>query len=66
MASEWEELLHENSKFRDEVLDLRERLQQYQEQDRIFRETLLHAQRTKEELLDAANRESERIAARVG
>lgn len=57
VAAEWEEVLHENAKFRDEVLDLRERLQQYQEQDRIFRETLLHAQKTKEELLDAANRE---------
>lgn len=57
VAAEWEEVQHENSKFRDEVLDLRERLQQYQDQDRIFRETLLHAQRTKEEMLDAANRE---------
>lgn len=57
VASEWEEVLHENARLRDEVLDLRERLQQYQEQDRIFRETLLHAQRTKEDLIDAANRE---------
>ncbi|MBK8793728.1 MAG: DivIVA domain-containing protein [Holophaga sp.] len=57
VAAEWEEVMHENGKFRDEVLDLRERLQQYQDQDRIFRETLLHAQRTKEDLLDAANRE---------
>jgi len=57
VAAEWEEVQHENSKLRDEVLDLRERLQQYQDQDRIFRETLLHAQRTKEDLLDAANRE---------
>ncbi len=57
VAAEWEEVQHENSKLRDEVLDLRERLQQYQDQDRIFRETLLHAQKTKEELLDAAHRE---------
>ena len=57
VAGEWEELLHENQKLRDEVVDLRERLQQYQEQDRIFRETLLNAQRTKEELLEGANRE---------
>lgn len=57
VAAEWEEILHENQKFRDEVLDLRERLQQYQEQDRIFRETLLHAQRTREDLIEAANRE---------
>ena len=57
VAAEWEEVMHENTKFRDELLDLRERLQQYQDQDRIFRETLLHAQRTKEDLLDAANRE---------
>jgi cell division initiation protein len=57
VAAEWEEIFHENQKFRDEILDTRERLQQYQDQDRIFRETLLHAQKTKEELLDAANRE---------
>ena len=57
IAEEWEEIVHENQKFRDEIVDTRERLQQYQDQDRIFRETLLHAQKTKEELLDAANRE---------
>jgi cell division initiation protein len=57
IAAEWEEIVHENQKFRDEIVDTRERLQQYQDQDRIFRETLLHAQKTKEELLDAANRE---------
>ena len=42
---------------RDEIVDIRERLQQYTEQDRIFRETLLHAQKTKEEVLESANRE---------
>jgi len=57
VAAEWEEIVHENQKFRDEIVDTRERLQQYQDQDRIFRETLLHAQKTKEDLLDAANRE---------
>jgi cell division initiation protein len=57
IAAEWEEIVHENQKFRDEIVDARERLQQYQDQDRIFRETLLHAQKTKEEILDAANRE---------
>ena len=57
IAAEWEEIVHKNQKFRDEIVDTRERLQQYQDQDRIFRETLLHAQKTKEELLDAANRE---------
>lgn len=57
IAAEWEEIVHENQKFRDEIVDARERLQQYQDQDRIFRETLLHAQKTKEDLLDAANRE---------
>ncbi|HNX95780.1 MAG TPA: DivIVA domain-containing protein [Holophaga sp.] len=57
VAAEWEEIVHENQKFRDELVDLRERLQQYQEQDRIFRETLLHAQRTREDLIDGANRE---------
>ncbi|MBP1627060.1 MAG: divIVA [Holophagaceae bacterium] len=57
VAGEWEELLQENQRMRTEILDLRERIQQYQEQDRIFRETLLHAQKTREELLDSANRE---------
>lgn len=57
VASEWEEVLHENQRMRDEIVDIRERLQQYTEQDRIFRETLLHAQKTKEEVLEAANRE---------
>ena len=59
VAGEWEELLAENQKLKEEVLDSRERLRQYQDQDRIFRETLLQAQRTREELLDAAQRERE-------
>jgi len=57
LAAEWEEVLQENQRMRGEILDLRERLQQYQEQDRIFRETLLQAQKTREDLLDSANRE---------
>ncbi|HLO66604.1 MAG TPA: DivIVA domain-containing protein [Holophaga sp.] len=57
VAAEWEELQQENQHLRNEILDLRERLRQYQDQDRIFRETLLNAQKTKEEILDAANRE---------
>ncbi|NTV73900.1 MAG: DivIVA domain-containing protein [Holophaga sp.] len=57
VAAEWEELQMENSRLRTEILDLREHLKQYQDQDRIFRETLLNAQRTKEEILDAVNRE---------
>lgn len=59
IASEWEELLASNQRLREEVLDLRERNRQYQEQDRIFRETLLQAQRTKEDLLAVAAREKE-------
>ena len=47
----------ENHRLRTEILDLREHLQEYQDQDRIFRETLLNAQRTKEEILDKVNRE---------
>lgn len=57
VAAEWEELLLENQRTRAEIVDLREHLRQYQDQDRIFRETLLHAQRTKEEILDTVNRE---------
>ena len=59
IASEWEEVLAENQKLKEEILDSRERLRQYQEQDRIFRETLLQAQRTREDVLDGANREKD-------
>ena len=61
IAGEWEELLAENQKLKEEILDNRERLRQYQDQDRIFRETLLQAQRTREDVLDGANREKELI-----
>jgi len=61
VAAEWEELLAENQKLKEEILDSRERLHQYQDQDRIFRETLLQAQRTREDVLDGANREKELI-----
>lgn len=61
IAGEWEELLAENQKLKEELLDNRERLRQYQDQDRIFRETLLQAQRTREDVLDAASREKELI-----
>ncbi len=61
VAAEWEELLAENQKLKEEILDSRERLRQYQDQDRIFRETLLQAQRTREDVLDGANREKELI-----
>jgi cell division initiation protein len=57
IAAEWEELQLENQHLRTEILDLREHLKQYQDQDRIFRETLLNAQRTKEEILENVNRE---------
>jgi cell division initiation protein len=61
IAGEWEELLAENQKLKEEILDSRERLRQYQDQDRIFRETLLQAQRTREDVLDAASREKQLI-----
>jgi cell division initiation protein len=57
IAGEWEEVLAENQKLKEEILDSRERLRQYQDQDRIFRETLLQAQRTREDVLDGANRD---------
>jgi len=57
VAGEWEEVQVENQRLRTEVIDLREHLRGYQDQDRIFRETLLTAQRTKEEILDTVNRE---------
>ena len=61
IAGEWEELLAENQKLKEEILDSRERLHQYQDQDRIFRETLLQAQRTREDVVDGANREKDLI-----
>ena len=57
VAGEWEELQLENQRMRTEIVDIRDHLQQYQDQDRIFRETLLYAQRTKEEILETVNRE---------
>jgi len=66
VAGEWEELQVENGKLRTEVLDLREQLKGFQEQDRVFRETLLTAQRTKEEILDAVNREKALILKEAG
>lgn len=59
ISSDWEELLAENQRLKEELLEARERIRQYGEQDRIFRETLLQAQRTKEDVLDTANRERE-------
>jgi cell division initiation protein len=59
VASDWGDLLQENQQLRNEVLDLRDRIFQYQDQDRIFKETLMHAQRTKEEWMDVAQREIE-------
>lgn len=59
IAAEWEEILGTNQRLKEEILDLRERNRQYQEQERIFRETLLQAQRTKEELLAVAHREKD-------
>ena len=57
VAGEWEELQQENQRMRTEIVDIREHLRQYQDQDRIFRETLLNAQRTKEDILETVNRE---------
>lgn len=57
IAGEWEELQQENQRMRTEIVDIREHLRQYQDQDRIFRETLLNAQRTKEDILETVNRE---------
>ena len=57
VAAEWEELLSENQALKNEVLDLRERVHQYREQDRIFKETLMQAQKTREEMMEAANKE---------
>jgi cell division initiation protein len=57
IAGEWEELQQENQRMRTEIVDIREHLRGYQDQDRIFRETLLTAQRTKEDILETVNRE---------
>jgi cell division initiation protein len=57
VASDWEDVLQENQQLRKEVLDLRERILQYQDQDRIFKETLMQAQKTKEEWMEIAQRE---------
>ncbi|MCL1908384.1 MAG: DivIVA domain-containing protein [Holophagaceae bacterium] len=61
VASDWEDLLQENQQLRNETIDLRERIVEYQDQDRIFKETLMHVQKTKEEWMEIAQRESELI-----
>jgi cell division initiation protein len=61
VASEWEEILQENQQLRNEAIDLRERVLQYQDQDRIFKETLMQAQKTREEMMEVAQRERELI-----
>ena len=57
VAAEWEELLQENQQLRNEAIDLRDRVIQYQNQDRIFKETLMQAQKTSEEMMEVAQRE---------
>jgi len=57
VASEWEELLQENQQLRNDAIDLRDRVTQYQNQDRIFKETLMQAQKTAEEMMEVAQRE---------
>ncbi|MDR1840397.1 MAG: DivIVA domain-containing protein [Holophagales bacterium] len=61
VASEWEELLQENQELKNEVYDMRERVNQYKEQDRIFKETLMQAQKTREEMMEVAQKERELI-----
>jgi cell division initiation protein len=61
VSAEWEELLHENQQLKNDLLDARERIGQYEEQDRIFKETLMQAQKTREEMMDVAQKEKELI-----
>ncbi len=61
VAAEWEELLSENQRLKNDLLDTRERVDQYAEQDRIFKETLMQAQKTREEMMDVAQKERELI-----
>jgi cell division initiation protein len=59
VATEWEELLLENQQLKNEVIDMRERVLQYKEQDRIFKETLMQAQKTREEMMEVAQKEKD-------
>jgi cell division initiation protein len=59
VASDLEELLQENQQTNNELAEHRNRILQYHEQDRIFKETLMQAQRTREEWMEIAEREAD-------
>jgi cell division initiation protein len=59
VATDWEDMLQENLQLTNELMEHRNRSRQYHEQDRIFKETLMQAQKTRDEWMDIAEREAD-------
>ncbi len=58
---EWEELLRENQRQREEILQRERRLLEYQEKERALQDTLTTAQRLSEDLRQSTQKEAEII-----
>ncbi|HZI93140.1 MAG TPA: DivIVA domain-containing protein [Patescibacteria group bacterium] len=61
VAEEFEKLVVANGKLQDEVTDLRERLGELRERERMLKETMLTAQKMSEEMKSEANKASDLI-----
>jgi len=59
IAADLEDLLQENQLLKNELMEHRDRILQYHDQDRIFKETLMQAQKTRDEWMDSAQREAD-------
>jgi len=61
VAEEFEKLVVANGKLQDEVTDLRERLGELRQRERMLKETMLTAQKMSEEMKSEANKASDLI-----
>src|SRR5262245_39774796 len=61
VAEEFEKLVVANGKLQDEIVELRERLGELRERERILKETMLTAQRLSQEMKDEAHKARETI-----
>jgi len=61
VAEEFEKLVVANQKLQDEVAELRERLGELRQRERVLKETMVTAQRLSQEMKDEAHRSRESI-----
>ncbi len=59
VRSEWETLIRENQRFKEELTRKEAQVQEYQEKERILRETLITAQRMSNDIKQTAKKEAE-------